>query len=80
MRLPHRFCQRSEDGFLVENNRESLADVAAYIINNPQKASIVGENARNTIYRSWENAVDMAYERYLHLIAIKKQAPIKQAK
>jgi glycosyltransferase involved in cell wall biosynthesis len=69
-----------ENGFFVENNPESLADVATYIINNPQKAATVGENARNTIYRSWENAVDMAYERYLHLIAIKKQAPIKQAK
>ncbi|MGI5849952.1 MAG: glycosyltransferase [Christensenellales bacterium] len=67
------------DGFLIDNTPESLADTAEFIIDNPNKAKTVGDTARKTVYRSWEDAVDIAYKRYLHLIEIKGNAK-KQAK
>lgn len=67
------------NGFLVENNAGSLADTVKFIITNPDKAKAVGENARSTIYRSWEEAVDKAVERYLYLIDMKKSNMAQQA-
>jgi 1,2-diacylglycerol 3-alpha-glucosyltransferase len=61
-----------QDGFLIENTPGSLADTVEFIIKNPEKAREIGENARKTVYRSWEDIVDAAYERYLYLIDLKK--------
>jgi len=62
-----------DNGFLIENSAASLADTMEYIIKNPDKARNVGENARATIYRSWEDAVEKAYQRYVCLIEMKKR-------
>ncbi len=67
------------NGFLIENNAKSLADVVRFIIHNPQNAQKVGETARQTIYRSWEDAVQVAYERYLYLIDLKKARLARRA-
>ena len=68
------------NGFLIENTAESLAETAAMIAQNPEKAVAVGDAARRTIYRSWEDAVDMAVDRYLYLIDLKCSQLKKEAK
>ena len=68
-----------ENGFLIDNSADALAEAVAYILHHPDKARQVGENARKTIYRSWEEAVDAAYQRYLYLIDLKKTQMRKQA-
>ncbi len=62
-----------ENGFLIDDTAESLADAAEYIVNNPDKARQIGQKARDTIYRSWEDAIEFAYDRYLYLIDAKKK-------
>ena len=57
-----------ENGFLIENNAISLADAVISILNDPDNAKGVGENARQTVYQSWEDAIEAAYQRYLYLI------------
>jgi 1,2-diacylglycerol 3-alpha-glucosyltransferase len=69
-----------QNGFLIDNTPESLADAVEFIIKNPERSMEIGENARKTVYRSWEKAVDAAYERYLYLIDLKKTGITKQAK
>ncbi len=66
-----------ENGFLIENTPESLSQAVSFIIDNPQRAAEIGENARKTVYRSWEDAIDKAYERYRYLIDIKRTKMIQ---
>jgi 1,2-diacylglycerol 3-alpha-glucosyltransferase len=61
-----------ENGFLIENSAASLADAAEHIIHNPAHAREVGEEARRTLYLSWEDAVQAAFDRYLYLINRKR--------
>ena len=68
------------NGFLIENTAASLADMTAYIINNPDTASKIGDNAKHTVYRSWEDAISVAYQRYLFLIEVKKNKLLRHAK
>lgn len=65
-----------ENGFLIDNTAKSLADAAEFIIKNSEKAEKTGQRARDTIYRSWEDAIEVAHERYLYLIEAKKQAEV----
>ncbi len=69
-----------QNGFLIDNSPEALADIAGFIIRNPDRAREIGENARKTVYRSWEEIVDAAYERYLYIIDLKKSGVKAQAK
>ncbi len=68
-----------ENGFLIQNNAASLAEAIRFIIHNPEKTRELGEAARSTLYRSWENAIDVAYQRYLYLIDLKKSQIAKRA-
>ena len=68
-----------ENGFLIQNNAASLAEAIRFIIHNPDKARAAGEAARSTLYRSWENAIDVAYQRYLYLIDLKKSQIARRA-
>ena len=68
-----------ENGFLIQNNAASLAEAIRFIIHNPDKAREAGEAARSTLYRSWENAIDVAYQRYLYLIDLKKSQIARRA-
>jgi 1,2-diacylglycerol 3-alpha-glucosyltransferase len=56
------------NGFLISNSASALADAVEHIILHPENAREVGEQARRTLYRGWEEAVDIAYQRYLVLI------------
>lgn len=61
------------NGFLIENNENSLAAKIEMIINNPDVAKNAGENAFKTLYRSWEDSVNKARQRYQYLIDNKKK-------
>ena len=69
-----------KNGFLIEDNAQSLANAAGAIIKDQQTAKYIGENARTTIYKSWEDAVGAAFERYLYLIDLKKNEVACQVK
>jgi len=68
------------NGFLAENNAISLAAAAEHIILHPEHARTVGEEARRTLYLSWEEAVQAAYDRYLYLIDRKRRFSAEQGK
>jgi len=68
-----------DNGFLIQNNASSLKDVISSIIQHPERAKKIGETARSTVYRSWEDAIDIAYQRYLYLIDLKKTQTVKRA-
>ena len=57
-----------ENGFLCENNLDSLVDVIQHILDHPQQAKEVGLQAKETLARTWENIVDEVYEKYLDII------------
>ena len=65
---------------MIENTAEALADAAEFISKHPDKAQKVGDAARKTVYRSWEDAISVAYERYLYLIELNKDSAGLQAK
>lgn len=69
-----------QNGFLIDNMPESLAEAIGSILKDPDMAREIGENARRTVYRSWEDAVDAAYARYLYLIDLKKTGFREQAR
>jgi 1,2-diacylglycerol 3-alpha-glucosyltransferase len=66
-----------DNGFLIENNAQSLAQVTQFIAKNMDVAKKVGEHARKSVYRSWEDAVDVAVKRYEYLIEQKKSKSAK---
>lgn len=57
-----------ETGFLCEENADSIAEVLAGIMNNRKLLELVGSNARDKIYISWDDAVSRALERYQKVI------------
>lgn len=70
----------AQNGFLIDNTPESMAETVEFMIKNPEKTRETGEAARKTVYRSWEEAIDAAYERYVYLIELKKASVAEQAK
>lgn len=56
------------NGFLIEENAESLASKIRSLIIAPEKMKTVGLTAGNEIYISWEDSVTHAYERYCVVI------------
>ncbi len=52
------------NGFLTPNSPESLAEKLKELAANKAMLHAAGENAANTIARSWENVVEEVYDRY----------------
>jgi len=52
------------NGFLIEQNAESLAATLEELITQPGKARTVGEQAARDLYLSWHDAVKRAEDRY----------------
>ena len=52
------------NGFLMEENAESLATLLLELENTPGLTRSVGENAARQLYLSWEDAVKLALDRY----------------
>ena len=53
-----------QNGFLIDENAESLAAKLRELLAHPDAMKRVGENAGRELYLSWENAVSQAYDRY----------------
>lgn len=52
------------NGYLIEENAESMAALLKEVCKNPENMRMVGENAMKEIYVSWDSSVKMAYARY----------------
>ena len=52
------------NGFLIEENAESLAKLLLELEKTPGLPRSVGENAARQLYLSWEDAVELALDRY----------------
>lgn len=58
-----------ENGFLCENSPESLAGVIQKALEHPEKLRQIGEEARHSVFLSWESVMDdMVIPRYLEII------------
>jgi glycosyltransferase involved in cell wall biosynthesis len=57
------------NGFLINNNADSLADKITELKLNPAAIKRAGENARKTIYRHWESIVDEVNIKYEEIIS-----------
>lgn len=64
-----------ETGFLCLESARSVARIIDEIIDNKVLLKTVGENARDNIYISWQEAVENAYERYHIVIDKFKSTP-----
>jgi glycosyltransferase involved in cell wall biosynthesis len=56
------------NGFLINNNPESLAEKIMKLKSNPESIKRAGEGARKTIYRHWESIVDEVNIKYEEII------------
>jgi 1,2-diacylglycerol 3-alpha-glucosyltransferase len=61
------------NGFLINNNAESLAEKIIDLKQNPHAIKKAGEGARKSIYRHWESIVDEVAIRYDEIIREHKQ-------
>lgn len=64
-----------ETGFLCLESSRSIARVIDEILDNKDLLNRVGENARNNIYISWQEAIENAYNRYQIVIDKFKSTP-----
>ena len=53
-----------ENGFLIEENAESMAKLLAKLCHEPEVLKRVGRQAQEEIYISWDDAVHRAQQRY----------------
>lgn len=53
-----------ENGFLIEENAESMAALLCRLLGNRPEIRRVGERAQKELYMSWETAVSRAFDRY----------------
>ena len=53
-----------ENGFLIEENAESMAKLLAKLCHEPERLKSVGRQAQDEIYLSWDDAVHRAQQRY----------------
>ena len=56
------------NGFLIEENADSMAAMLEKLGGDAGTMHTVGENALRDLYMSWEEAVRRAYERYAVVI------------
>ncbi len=60
--------QDGENGFLVENDPDKLAQLLRELIHDPERVHRVGVQASRTIVRSWEDCVEEVIDRYNALL------------
>ena len=53
-----------KNGFLIEENAESMAKLLAKLCHEPERLKRVGRQAQDEIYLSWDDAVHRAQQRY----------------
>lgn len=57
-----------ENGFLVENDPDKMAELLRKLIADPERVHRVGVQASKSIVRSWEDCVDEVIDRYNFLL------------
>lgn len=57
-----------QNGFLCEENAESLAKRICELCDKPEYLKTVGEEAYKTLYRTWEDVAAEVYAKYLEII------------
>lgn len=57
-----------ENGFLVENDPDKMAELLRELIADPERVHRVGVQASKSIVRSWEDCVDEVIDRYNFLL------------
>ena len=68
------------NGFLIEENAASMADLLLRTGNNLPHLKDVGQHAMDEIYISWRDCVSRAYERYNIILDLKKSGQLVQRK
>jgi glycosyltransferase involved in cell wall biosynthesis len=58
----------NENGFLCEENVESLSSRLLELVKNPEKMKQVGENALKMLYRNWDDVSQDVYDEYVRII------------
>lgn len=58
-----------EDGFLVENDPDRMAELLRTLIHDPARVHRAGVQASRTLVRSWEDCVEEVLDRYNALLA-----------
>lgn len=68
------------NGFMIEENAESMAQLLKEISGDLDHLHQVGQNAMDEIYISWEQAVRIAYDRYkeIHEMAVSGELGIRK--
>ncbi len=66
-----------QNGFLMEENADSLADLLTELKDDMDKVHQVGQNALDQIYISWEDSVRDARKRYEELIKMAESGEIQ---
>ncbi|HNX73812.1 MAG TPA: glycosyltransferase [Spirochaetales bacterium] len=57
-----------ENGFLSNNDERDYADTIVRAMQNNPLRRAVGQNARNTLYSSWESVIDTVQNRYVEIV------------
>lgn len=57
------------NGLLCENDAQSLREAMTFCLEHAGEAAAIGQKARMTLARSWEEIVDQVYDEYQALIA-----------
>ncbi len=68
------------NAFIAKPTVEGFADKVEQILNDKELYTKVSNNAHNELYRTWEQKVQDAYDRYLYLIDQKKKSIKQQEK
>lgn len=67
-----------ENGFLVENDPDKMAQLLRELIHDPERVHRVGVQASKTIVRSWEDCVEEVLDRYNALLKSRGLPPIER--
>ena len=68
------------NGFIIEENADSMAELLLQVGNDLSHLHQVGENAMNEIYLSWPSCVNKAYDRYGYILEEKKAGRLGKKK
>jgi len=61
------------NGFIIENDTDSLVKKIMELIKNPEVIKRAGEGARKSIYHPWESIINDVYLRYVDIIKDHRQ-------
>ena len=56
------------DGFIVENNVDAFANKIVQLLNDENYRNKIGENAKQNLYKNWDDIAKKVYEDYINLI------------